>query len=243
MSDHLTHRGDCFVTTRWTMILEAGRKSSPNADKALEELCQTYWYPLYAYVRGQGRSKEDAEDLVQGFFASFLGKNYFEQLQAENGKFRAFLLASLKHYLANEWDKARRQKRGGAKTHLSLDWHQADERFLIEPSGVRTPDQDFDRHWTLALLDRVIGRLREECEKAGRATLFHGAKQFLLVAEGSLPYSTAAAGLEMQEGTLRVAVHRLRKRYRELLKEEIAQTLARPEDVQVELRALLTSLA
>ncbi len=155
--------GDYFVTTRWTVVLHAGRKSSPQSDRALGELCQTYWYPLYAYVRRKGKMKEDAEDLVQAFFEKFLEKNYLEGLRAERGKFRAFLLASLKHFLANDWDKAQRQKRGGGVTHLSLDWQSADARFHIDPPDPSSPDKTFDREWALALLERVIIRLREEC--------------------------------------------------------------------------------
>src|SRR4026209_2203807 len=132
-ADSRPPRGEVFVTTRWTVVLSAGRKSSPQSDQALADLCQTYWFPLYAYVRRKGHSKEDAEDLVQAFFARFLEKNYLEGLSAERGKFRAFLLASLKHFLANEWDKSQRQKRGGGALHLSLDWQSAEQRFQHEP--------------------------------------------------------------------------------------------------------------
>src|SRR5436190_22803005 len=141
--------GDYFVTTRWTVVLQAGRKSSPYSERALSELCQAYWYPLYAYVRRRGHSKEDAEDLTQAFFARFLEKNYLEGLSAERGKFRAFLLASLKHFLANEWDKAQCQKRGGGATHLSLDWQDADKRFHLDPPDPASPDKAFDREWAL----------------------------------------------------------------------------------------------
>ncbi len=133
-------RDDIFVTTRWTVVLQAGRKSSPRSDSALAELCQQYWYPLYAFVRRRCQSREDAEDLTQAFFAKFLEKNYLTGLSAERGKFRAFMLAALKHFLANEWDKAGRQRRGGGVQHLSLDWQQADERFHYEPPDHATPD-------------------------------------------------------------------------------------------------------
>jgi len=230
--------GDFFATTRWTMVLSAGHKSSPQSEKALGELCQIYWYPLYAYIRRQGHTKEDAEDLVQAFFARFLEKNYLEGLSGERGKFRAFLLASLKHFLANEWDKANRQKRGGGAQHLSLDWQSADERYHLGPPDPMTPDRAFDRAWALALLERVITRLREECASAGKATLFEQAKEFLMVGEGIIPYAQAAQALGWDEGSVRVAVHRLRKRYRELLREEIAQTLSDPSRVGEELQAL-----
>ena len=168
--------------------------SSPQSDRALEELCRTYWYPLYAYVRRRGHAKEDAEDLTQAFFARFLEKNYLGGLAAERGKFRAFLLASLKHFLANEWDKAQRQKRGGGAPHLSLDWQDADGRFHLDPPDPATPEQIFDREWALALLERVVQRLRDECAVDGRATLFEQAKGFLAVGQAAIPYAAAAPG-------------------------------------------------
>jgi RNA polymerase sigma-70 factor (ECF subfamily) len=182
-----TPRGDVFVTTRWTVVLSAGRKSSPQSDGALGELCQTYWYPLYAYVRRQGHTKEDAEDLAQAFFARFLEKNYLEGLSAERGKFRAFLLASLKHFLANEWDKSQRQKRGGGAQHLSLDWQGADERYHLDPPDPSSPDKAFDRAWALALLERVIARLRDECAAEDKTALFEQAKGYLMVGEQTIP--------------------------------------------------------
>ncbi len=238
-----TPQGDMFVATRWTVVLQAGHKSSPHSDRALAELCQTYWYPLYAYVRRQGRSKEDAEDLVQAFFGKFLEKNHLDGLSAERGKFRAFLLASLKHFLANEWDKSQRQKRGGGALHLSLDWQDADDRYHLEPAAPDNPERTFDREWALALLNRVVDRLRAECEAEGRIGVFAQAKEFLTVGRDAIPYAEAARKIGMEEGALRVAVHRLRKRYRELLRDEIAQTLADPAQADEELRSLMTALA
>jgi RNA polymerase sigma factor (sigma-70 family) len=234
---------DIFVTTRWTVVLHAGRKSSPQSDRALGELCQTYWYPLYAFVRHKGKTKEDAEDLVQAFFEKFLEKNYLEGLSAERGKFRAFLLASLKHFLANDWDRSQRQKRGGGVTHLSLDWQSADARFHLDPPDPSSPDKMFDREWALALLERVVTRLRDECVKDGKDEMFRQAKGYLMVGESAIPYAEAARALGMDEGAVRVAVHRLRKRYRELLREEIAQTLDDPAQVAEELRSLQAALA
>jgi RNA polymerase sigma factor (sigma-70 family) len=236
-------RGDVFVTTRWTVVLSAGRKSSSHSDQALAELCQTYWYPLYAYVRRQGHAKEDAEDLVQAFFARFLEKNYLDGLSAVRGKFRAFLLASLKHFLANEWDKSQRQKRGGGITHLSLDWQTADQRFHLDPPDPSSPDKTFDREWALALLERVIARLQKECADDGKTTLFEQAKGYLMVGEKTIPYAEAAQCLKLDEGAVRVAVHRLRKRYRHLLRDEIAQTLDDPAQVADELRSLQAALS
>jgi RNA polymerase sigma factor (sigma-70 family) len=235
--------GDYFVSTRWTVVLSAGHKSSPQSDRALAELCQIYWYPLYAYVRRQGQSREDAEDLVQAFFARFLEKNYLEGLSNERGRFRAFLLACLKHFLANEFDKAARQKRGGGIQHLSLDWQDADARFHLEPPDYASPDRAFDRAWALALLEHVITRLRDECVAEGKAPLFDQARGYLMVGESAIPYGQAAQALGLDEGAVRVAVHRLRKRYRALLREEIAQTLADPAQVAEELQSLQAALA
>ncbi len=235
--------GDIFATTRWTVVLSAGRKSSPQAAVALEELCRTYWFPLYAYVRRQGESKEDAEDLTQAFFARFLAKNYLEGLRSERGKFRAFLLAALKHFLANEWDKARRQKRGGGVAPLALDWQDADTRYQLEPADRLSPDKLYDRAWAVTLLERVIARLRAESAAEGKAGLFDPLKPFLMVGQNAIPYAQAATGLGMAEGAVRVAVHRLRRRYRELLRAEIAQTLADPAQVAEELRALFSAFA
>jgi RNA polymerase sigma-70 factor (ECF subfamily) len=233
-----TAPGDIFATTHWTVVLAAGKRSTPQSDRALEELCRTYWFPLYAYVRRHGHTKEDAEDLTQAFFARFLGKNDLAGLNAERGRFRAFLLASLKHFLINEWDKARRQKRGGGVTPLSLDWHTADTQFQIAATAEPSPDKAFDREWAVALLAKVIERLRTECEADGREKQFEQLKIFLTAGKGALSHAAAAKTLGMDEGAARVAVYRLRKRYRQLLRDEIAQTLADAADVDEEMRAL-----
>lgn len=237
-----TPRGDYFFTTCWTVVLAAGRKSSPQSEQALAELCQAYWYPLYAYVRRRGHPREEAEDLVQAFFERFLAKNYLDGLTSERGRFRAFLLASLKHFLAKEWVKAHRQKRGGGLPHLSLDWQRAEDQYHLEPPDPRSPDHLYDREWALALLERVVVRLKAECAAAGKATLFECAKTFLTVGQAEGAYADAAVRLKLDEGAVRVAVHRLRKRYRELLREEIAQTLADPAVVEEELRSLRAAL-
>lgn len=229
---------DIFVTTRWTVVLSAGQKSSPDAHRALEELCNAYWFPLYAYVRRRGHSRENAEDLTQAFFTRFLEKNYLEGLSAERGKFRAFLLASLKHFLANEWDRSQRQKRGGTATHLSLDWKTADTQFQIADATASSPEKAFDREWAVALLAQVIERLRAECAAEGRARQFDELKIFLTAGKGTVPHAEAARTLKIEEGAVRVAVHRLRKRYRQLLRDEIAQTLSDPMQVDEEMRAL-----
>ncbi len=229
---------DIFATTHWTVVLAAGQHSTPQSDQAIEELCRTYWFPLYAYVRRRGHAKEDAEDLTQEFFARFLAKNYLAGLNAERGRFRAFLLASLKHFLANEWDKSQRQKRGGNIPHLSLDWQTADTQFQVAATNEPRPDKAFDREWAVTLLARVIKRLQIECEKDGHGNLFAELKIFLTAGKGALSHAEAAKTLGLDEGSVRTAVHRLRKRYRQLLRDEISQTLSDGADVDEEMRAL-----
>lgn len=235
--------GDVFVTTRWTLVVAAGREPTPESAQALEELCRAYWYPLYTYVRRQGHAREEAEDLVQGFFASFLAKNYLAGLNAERGRFRAFLLAALKHYLANERDRARAIKRGGGEAPLALDWQGADTRYRIDPADPLNPEKLYDREWALALLERVILRLREECAAAGKADLFAALKPFLTGGAGAKSGAQAAAELGLAEGAVRVAVHRLRRRYRELLRDEIGQTLADRTQIEEELQTLFGAFA
>jgi RNA polymerase sigma-70 factor (ECF subfamily) len=232
--------GDVFATTHWTVVLAAGRSSDPQARAALEELCRTYWFPLYAYVRRRGHSKEDAEDLTQAFFARFLEKNYLADLDSKRGRFRAFLLAALKHFLANEWDRSQRQKRGGDVPHLSLDWQTADTQFQVAAANQQSPDAAFDREWATALLAKVIERLRAECASEGKTAHFDELKAFLTSGKREVSYPEAARALEMEETAVRVAVHRLRKRYRQLLRAEIANTLADPAQVDEELRALFS---
>ena len=230
--------GDVFVTTRWTVVLAAGQRHTPQSDNALEELCRTYWFPLYAYVRRRGHAKADAEDLVQAFFARFLAKNYLEGLSAERGRFRAFLLASLKNFLTNEWKKSQRLKRGGGETVLSLDWESADTKFQVASNAEPSPDKAFDREWAVALLAHVIERLRAECAEEGRSRQFDQLKVFLTAGKGTVPHAEVARVLGVDEGAVRVAVHRLRKRYRELLRDEIASTLSDPAQVDEEMRTL-----
>jgi RNA polymerase sigma-70 factor (ECF subfamily) len=235
--------GEYFQSTHWTVVLAAGRKHTPESDVALEKLCATYWFPLYAYVRRRGHSREDAEDLTQAFFAAFLAKNYLDQVSAERGRFRAFLLASLKHFLSNESDKSQRQKRGGGAPHLSLDWNSADTQFQVAATTEKSPDQAFDREWAVALLGNVVERLEEESVAAGRARQFAELRIFLTVGKGAVPHAAAAEALGMDEGAVRVALHRLRKRYRELLRDEIAQTLTDASDLDEEMRALIGAFA
>jgi len=220
------------------MVVAAGDRSQPYADRALEELCQAYWYPLYAFARRHQPSREDAEDLTQAFFASILSRNSFAGLEKERGRFRAFLLASLKNFMANAWDKSQAIKRGGSIIHLSLDYQNADSQFQIAACAGTSPDRAFDREWAVTLLGTVIERLRTECESSGRREQFAELKLCLTAGKGAVDDAGVAQRLDLNEGAVRVAAHRLRKRYRELLRDEIAQTLADPSHVDEELQVL-----
>ena len=233
---------DVFVSTQWSVVLTAARSDTTRAQEALAALCQTYWRPLYIYARGRGCSRENAEDLVQGFFAHFLQKNRLGGLNREQGRFRAFLLASLKHFMANEWDRAHRLKRGGHATHLSLDWPEAESRCQVEEAGALNPDRAYDREWALTLLDVVFGGLRDECIAEGKAESFHQLKGYLSVGKSEIPYAEVARRLNQDIGAVRVAVHRLRRRYRKLVRQEIARTLSSPEQVDEEMRSLFAAL-
>src|SRR5688572_15656047 len=223
--------GGNFCTTHWSLVLAAGNDST-RARHALEELCQTYWYPLYAFVRRLGHSPHDSEDLVQAFFAQCLEKNYLGAADQGKGRFRSFLLIALKRFLANEWDKARTRKRGGATPPISLDALTAEQRYALEPPDRLSADRLFERRWALTLLENVLGRLRAEQEAAGRVEAFELLKDSL--GGGDTPYAELAARLGTSEGTVKVSVHRLRRRYRELLEAEIANTVASAGEVPEE---------
>lgn len=224
-------------------MLTAGHGSSPQAGRALEELCRAYWYPLYAYVRRRGHSPHEAEDLTQEFFARLLAKNYLAAVDREKGKFRSFLLASLKHFLANEWDRARAAKRGGGQPHLSLDIQTAETRYRSEPADDLTAEKLLDRQWALALLDQVLSRLQAEFVADGKKKQFDELKVWLTEGKGATSYAEAAAKLGTTEGAVKVAVHRLRRRYRELLREEISHTVATPAEIEEEIRHLFAAFA
>jgi RNA polymerase sigma factor (sigma-70 family) len=230
-----------FETTQWTLVVAAGDSQHPGSDAALADLCQSYWYPLYAYLRRRGYPQEEAEDLVQGFFAQLLEKNYIKAADRERGRFRSFLLTSLKNFAANEWDRRKAVKRGGATTTLSLDFEDAAGRYVIEPADERTPEQEFDRGWATAQLRHVLDRMREEAddgETNERFTLLAG----FLTGEGEdIRYSDAAERLGMTEGAVKVAVHRMRQRFGNVLREEVARTLTDPEDVDDEIRHLFAA--
>ncbi len=224
-------------------MLAASGHGSQQADMALEELCRTYWYPLYVYVRRQTPTREDAEDLTQAFFVRFLEKNYLAGLNSERGRFRAFLLAALKHFLANEWDRANSQKRGGGIPTVPLDWQNADTRYQIDPPDNLSPDKLYDRAWAVTVLERVLTRLRGESTAEGKAELFAQLKPFLMIGKSAIPYMQVAETLKLTEGAVRVAVHRLRGRYRELLRDEVRQTISDPAQVEEEMRALFCAFS
>jgi RNA polymerase sigma-70 factor (ECF subfamily) len=223
-------------------VLAAGRGDSTRARAALENLCRTYWYPLYAFVRRLGHSPHDAEDLVQGFFARCLEKNYLKAADQAKGRFRSFLLLTLKRFLANEWDKGRARKRGGGQIMVELDALRPEERYALEPADQLSADRLFERRWALTLLETVLRRLREEQEAAGRLAAFEQLKDCLISGARGTAYAQLAAQLGMSEGAVKVAVYRLRRRYRELLEAEIANTVSSPELVSEERRYLLLVL-
>ncbi|XHR30294.1 MAG: RNA polymerase sigma factor [Chthoniobacteraceae bacterium] len=235
--------GDLFATTRWTAVIAAGMRGTPQSERAMEELCGAYWYPLYAYVRRRGHTREDAEDLTQAFFSRLLEGRSLEGLSAQRGRFRAFLLASMKHFLANEWDRANRLKRGGERVHLSLDWATADTQFQIADRCAASPEALFDREWALALLERVLEGLQNAYAAEGHGALFSTLQPLLIPEGGEGSITEAARSLGMEEGAIRVALHRLRKRYRKLLREEIVQTLENPAEVEEEMRTLFQAFA
>ena len=231
-----------FVTTHWSVVLAAG-DGSTRAQDALAKLCQTYWYPLYSHVRRSGYSPHDSQDLTQEFFTRLLERQFLASADPSRGRFRSFMLASLNHFLIKEWEKARTQKRGGGHEMLSLDLAAAERRYDLELADYATPDKAFDKQWALALLDEVLERLESEYREDGKADLFAALKRSLAGTRESQPYAELAAQLGMSESAIKVAVHRLRKRYRELLKLEISNTVNSPQETEEELRHLVQALA
>ena len=236
--------GGQFTPTHWSVVLAAaGHADSTHARDALEKLCRNYWLPIYVFVRRQGHNAHDAQDLTQEFFARLLEKNFLAGVQREKGRFRSFLLASVKHFLANEWDKARAQKRGGGQVPISINSEVAENSFGLEPVDTLTADRIFERRWALALLEVVLRRLREEYTRDGKEKQFNELKSTLTEASRAAPYAVIAARLGTSEGAVKVAAHRLRQRYRELLRAEIADTVANPGEVDDEIRNLFAALA
>jgi RNA polymerase sigma-70 factor (ECF subfamily) len=231
-----------FTTTHWSVVLTAMENHSPQAAGALEKLCRIYWYPLYAYVRRKGYDTHNAQDLTQEFFARLLARNYLSVADRNKGKFRSFLLGSLEHFLAREWTKAHAQKRGGGQAIFSLDEMDAENRYLLEPAHELTPEKIFDRRWATTLLDQAMARLRKDYEADHKGDLFARLEVFLTGNAPETSYAEIAASSNMSEGAVKVAVHRLRQRYGQLVRAEIAQTVAIPEEIDEELQYLFALL-
>ena len=236
-------QGNAFATTRWSMVIAVRDLESPESRAALARLCETYWYPLYVYVRRQGYSSEDAQDSTQAFFAHFLEKGSFARADRKRGRFRTFLLTSMKRFLINErqWSTAR--KRGGSYRIVSLDKADPEELFSREFLDESTPETAYERNWAKMVLKQVLMNLREEFEVRKKVDLFEHLSQFLWGSEGGGSYEKVALDLNLSVGALKVAVHRFRHRYRELRRTEIAETLVRSEDIDDELRHLVAVLS
>jgi DNA-directed RNA polymerase specialized sigma24 family protein len=231
-----------FSTTHWSIVAEAAQDDSPNASDAMAQLCRSYWYPLYAYVRRKGYDAPDAQDLTQEFFARLLARNFLNVADRNKGKFRSFLLGSMEHFLAREWTKARAQKRGGSQTIFSLDALNAETRYRMEPVNELTADRIFERRWATTVLEEAMARLADESIASQKGDLFAKLQPFLSGDNGDDSYGETAASLNMTAGAIKVAIHRLRQRFGELVREEIARTVAAPAQVDDELRYLVALL-
>ena len=225
------------------MVLAAGHGDSTRADGALAHLCKTYWYPLYAYARRRGFSPHDAQDLTQEFFARLLQGNWIAKADRQRGRFRSFLLSAMKHFMANEWDKAQTQKRGGGQPIVSLDDDSAEHRYRLEPAEKATPESLFERGWALTLLDDVLARLEEEYRREGKQAGIEVLRPALTTDREATDYARMAKKLGITETAARVAVHRLRQQYRQLIRAEVASTVAAPAEVEEEMRHLFQVLA
>ena len=231
-----------FATTLWTVVLQAGSAETTASRQALEWLGQAYWYPLYAHIRRRGHPPQDAQDLVQGFFASLIERSPFGRLTADRGRFRSFLLAALGNYLADERDRRHAAKRGGGQTLLSLDETTAEDRYAFEPAASTSPEKDFDRRWAHSVLERALDALAQEQAAAGKQRVFERLRVFLTDATGRSDYTESAEELKVPANTVAATVRRLRQRYRELVRAEIAETLGQPADVDAEMGHLLDAL-
>jgi RNA polymerase sigma-70 factor (ECF subfamily) len=232
-----------FQTTHWSVVLTAGADETSQSHIALERLCQTYWFPIYAHLRRQNHSRHESQDLTQAFFAHLLANQRLQQVHPEKGKFRSFLLASLRHFLMNEWDKARTLKRGGQFQIVSLEAEAAEERFRREPSHGETPEKTFERTWAMTLLDSVFAALRQEYAGDGKAALFDALQNYLSGDKGTVPYADTAERLGVSEGAVKMAVLRMRRRFGELLRAEIARTVSQPDEIDEEIRCLFTAMS
>jgi DNA-directed RNA polymerase specialized sigma24 family protein len=227
-----------FATTHWSVVLQAGDERSPRAAVALERLCRTYWYPLYAYVRRRGYAPEDAQDLTQGFFARLLARHSLAGVQPEHGRFRWFLLCAVKRFLINDQERAGAAKRGGSRVHVPFDGREAEERYGLDAGDQNAPDKLFDRAWALSVMEAASQRLQEEYRLEGKDKLFQRFKLFLAGDESEMTYAAAGVELGLSEGAVKVAVHRMRRRYRDLLREQVAQTVSTTASLEDELQSL-----
>ena len=229
-----------FPTTRWTLVIAAGDPHRKEARYALNALCENYWYPLYAYLRRRGYTADQAQDLTQEFFVRVLEGRYLDRADPEKGRFRSFILTSLKFFVADEGDRQRACKRGGGAV-MPLEFSSGEDRYQREPAHDETPERIFERRWALSVLDRVVEKLRNEFAHHGRPDHFERLNVFLL-GQSDAPYAALAREMNTSEGALKVAIHRLRKRYRDLFRQEIADTVADPAEVESELRFLAAVL-
>ncbi len=232
-----------FATTHWSVVLAAGDSASPQHEQALSRLCQAYWFPLYAYLRRRGHDRHQAEDWTQAFFVQMLDKRRLSGVSPKPGKFRSFLLTSLKNFVANEIDRARAQKRGGSHTILSLNFGNAENQYVLEPAHQMSPEKLFEKSWALTVLKQAMNQLEAEFASLNKQRLFDHLRVYLVAETDAIPYRDVAAQLRMTEGAVKTAVHRLRSRYRELLRYEVAQTVATQEQIDEEISDLLAALS
>jgi RNA polymerase sigma-70 factor (ECF subfamily) len=231
-----------FATTHWSVVLAAGEGKTEPSQRALETLCGAYWYPIYVYVRRKGHGPDEAQDLTQEFFVQLIAKEHLRLADRDKGRFRTFLLATLDHFLAREWNRAHRQKRGGQFTFVSLDQRSPEERYQLEPADNETPEKKFAKHWALTVLQNALAALEKESAAAGKGALFSEVRALLSDEPDDGAYPGIGGRLGMTEGAVRVAVHRLRRRYGELLRAEVAQTVATATEAEAELRHLMAVL-
>jgi RNA polymerase sigma factor (sigma-70 family) len=232
-------RNATFATTHWSVVRAAAQSTDPQASVALEQLCRVYWYPLYAFLRRQGHSAEDAQDLVQGFFLHLLRGDILQTAEPGRGRFRSFLLGTLKHFLSDEKGKAEAQKRGGGQQFISWDLASAESRFRQEPADESSPDRLFERRWAMTILEQALDHLRAECAADARSELFEQLQGFVTGEKGPVSYAEAAANLDQSLSAVKSAIFRLRRRYHELVRDEVGQTVAEPAEVEGELRHML----
>lgn len=231
-----------FATTHWSVVLAAAEEESPQAATALDRLCRTYWYPIYAYIRKQGYSPDDAQDLTQGFFAHILSRGFLKRADPNKGRFRSFVLGALRYFLADEWARFQAQKRGGGKLQSVIDTQVGEAKYQREAVDQLDAENIFERRWALALLDRVLERLQKDFQDSGKNAVFDALRGFLIGERGPVTYAEAATKLGMTEGAVKVTVHRMRQRYRELFREEVSHTVDEPAALEDEVRHIFAVL-